>query len=95
MWMSGFIEVEGAGKPAIHPKLGIITQNAKLRRSMNDFPPLAWFTSRIDIPRCILNAELRITDDNGDEVAKPNLPNGWQNLVSLNRMALGFRKSDL
>jgi len=95
--MSGVIEVEGRGKPAVHPKLGVIEQNASLRRAMKDFPPLVWFTTEIDTPKCLLNARLfGIDKDSGERIdLSSRLDNATQghlsNLQALNRIALGFR----
>jgi len=44
IWMSGVIEVEGAGATPLHPQLGEFKHATSLRRGMHDFPPVAWFT---------------------------------------------------
>jgi hypothetical protein len=99
--MSGVIEVEGSGKPAINPKLGVIEQNASLRRAMKDFPPLVWFTSMIDIPNCLLNVGMiSINRTTGERIdLSSQLDFGTQkdfaNLQALNRIALGFRIADI
>jgi hypothetical protein len=62
MWMSGVIEVEGRGKPALHPKFGELRTDASLRRALKDFPPVAWFTSDISIPNCLRQKGIFFTD---------------------------------
>jgi hypothetical protein len=46
LWMSGYVLPEGKMKPARHPDLGVVQTDARFRRAMQDFPPVAWFTSR-------------------------------------------------
>ena len=58
LWMSGVIEVEGKASPVFHPKIGEINTNARLRRSMTDFPPVAWFTSQIEVPKYLMDVAL-------------------------------------
>jgi hypothetical protein len=35
---------------------------AKVRRALKDFPPVAWFTTRIDVPRVLIGSEIVIVD---------------------------------
>lgn len=49
IWMSGVIDVEGSQQKVIYPHLGEIGTDVLLRRSMTDFPPVAWFTRRMEI----------------------------------------------
>ena len=94
IWMSGVIELEGRSKGAFHPQLGEIQTDVKARRACIDFPPLAWFTSSIRIPRCLLDAKFMLSRQDGtdtkssifESVDKRELSNA----VALNRMALGF-----
>lgn len=90
IWMAGVIEVEGRSGPVIHPQLGELKLNANLRRAMRDFPPLAWFTTRIEVPNCLLRSSLMLQDKSTGatrEVARdPRLANA----IALNRIALGF-----
>jgi len=62
IWMSGVIEVEGKSKGVFHPQLGEIRTDAKVRRALKDFPPVAWFTTRIDVPRVLIGSEIVIVD---------------------------------
>ena len=95
LWMSGVIEVEGKGGPALHPQLGAIGINASLRRGMEDFAPLAWFTTRIATPNCILQAGIQFVDKTTGEPR--NLPVNQQlpNAVALQRVAIGFPVADI
>jgi hypothetical protein len=96
MWMSGVILPEGQMPPVLHPKLGEIHTDALLRRPMKDFPPVVWFTSRIDIPQCLLQTGLRFADkDSGQEVASESVSAEVSNAIALNRVALGFRIDDI
>jgi len=94
IWMSGVIELEGNSKGAFHPKLGEIQTDVKARRECLDFPPLAWFSSSIRIPRCLMDADFQMRDRNGKPIAV-DLLNGISsraiaNGIALNRVAIGF-----
>ncbi|MEG3089477.1 hypothetical protein [Sphingomonas sp. PB4P5] len=95
LWMSGVIEVEGKGGAALHPNFGKIELNANLRRRMNDFPPLAWFTTQVSVPNCILKAGIQFYDKTTGEPrdlpVDPRLPNA----VALQRVAIGFPIADI
>ena len=90
IWMAGVIEIEGKSDPVFHPDLGELTLDANLRRAMHDCPPLAWFTTRIEVPNCLLHSSLMLLDKSSGvtrEVARdPRLSNA----IALNRIALGF-----
>jgi hypothetical protein len=90
IWMSGVIELEGRSEGAIHPKLGKISTNALSRRSLNDFPAVAWFTSGIDTPKCLLNSAFVATDERTGEMRVIDLGADAVNAIALNRVALGF-----
>jgi hypothetical protein len=91
IWMSGKIKLEGQQPPAVHPKLGKITTNANLRRSMRDFPPLAWFTARISVPRCLVESVMLFRDEKtGEVIKKVRLGERESNAMSLHRIAIGF-----
>ena len=94
IWMSGVIELEGRGQTPVHPQLGDIDHAAMLRRPFRDFPPLAWFTRKIDVPRCLSGAAVILRDrKTGEELQRiddPKISHG----MALNRVALGFRLSD-
>lgn len=90
LWMSGVIEVEGQGRPALHPTLGEIAQTANLRRAFDDFPPLAWFTTQINPPRCITEAAIIFTDKTTGEPRDIPLMPGAANAIALHRVAIGF-----
>ena len=94
IWMSGVVELEGRSKGAFHPQLGEIQTDVRARRACTDFPPLAWFTSSIRIPRCLLDAKFMLGRQDGMEV-ETNIFEGvdkraLSNGVALNRVALGF-----
>lgn len=95
MWMSGVITVEGDDTPVLHPKLGELKTDTKMRREMTDFPPLAWFTTQISPPRCLTDAPLLgINKDTGAVITISSEP-GSMNAVALNRIAIGFRLADV
>lgn len=90
IWMAGLIELEGRGQEALHPQLGVINSNANLRRDMTDFPPLAWFTTQIDPPNCLVKAEVfGVNKETGVRV-ELELGDGAMNMIALQRVALGF-----
>jgi hypothetical protein len=88
IWMSGVVEVEGQSKPAFHPELGEIRTDALRRRSMKDFPPLAWFTQRIEVPRCLFPS-LYLASDSG-VVRELDVSEEVANGIAMQRVALGF-----
>lgn len=95
IWMSGLIKLEGQSAGAYHPQLGEIKTDAKLRRALRDFPALAWFTKRIDVPRVLVKAKFLGQKPNGEIVdfgkmlARENRE-AVTNGTALNRLALGF-----
>lgn len=93
IWMSGVIELEGNSKGAFHPDLGEIQTDVTARRPCIDFPPLAWFSRSIVIPKCLQEGAFLIQPRSGGErtsvdlgIDKRLLANG----IALNRIALGF-----
>ncbi|MBR1290129.1 hypothetical protein JQ568_12165 [Bradyrhizobium ottawaense] len=95
LWMSGVIEVEGQGAEAHHPQLGVIKNDVLRRRAMQDFPPLAWFTSEIAVPSCLRNTKLYFTDKTtGEPRYEDDAAGKLSDVIALNRVALGFRLSD-
>lgn len=91
IWMSGVIEVEGV----VHPHMGRITIDARLRRPMTDFPAVAWFTTRIEVPKVLMNAKLRILDQETGKVRREVVDPTIVNALALNRVTLGFRLADV
>lgn len=89
IWMSGVIQVEGAGEIPVHPKLGKLATDAAIRRTMNDFPPLVWFTRQVATPKCLQNISLYIVKPDG-ETQRFDLDEKMANLIAMNRVALGF-----
>lgn len=63
LWMSRYIALEGNSKGVIHPELGEIHTDAALRRPMRDFPPLVWFTTRIQAIACPTQAGWALRDE--------------------------------
>lgn len=95
LWMSGVIAVEGDDEPVIHPKLGELKTDTKMRRAMTDFAPLAWFTTKIDCPRCLTDAPVfGIHNETGERIDIATEP-GSMNLIALNRIAIGFIASTI
>lgn len=96
IWMSGVIQVEGQSKGALHPKLGEIKTDASLRRALRDFPPVAWFTTRIDIPKCLIESRFVAVDkDTGERIMEIDANVAQANAIALNRVALGFPIADI
>jgi hypothetical protein len=97
IWMSGVIEIEGKGRDAFHPHLGVIkSDTVGLRRACRDFPPLAWFTVNRNVPGCLLNTMLAFIDPATGEPTAPNtLEQKFSNTIALNRLALGFKAADI
>lgn len=95
IWMTGIIELEGRSSGVHHPALGEIKTDALARRQMADFPPLAWFTTEISVPKCLLKAGFYAVDRNTGEQWKLDLGEGTSNAIALNRIAIGFAISDI
>lgn len=95
IWMSGVIQIEGNAQAVPHPELGVILTDPLARRDMKDFPAVAWFTTRIDIPRCLVDLSLFIIDrETGDKNAIDVGPE-VAHAIALNRVALGFPIAEL
>ena len=90
IWMSGFIQVEGKSEGVFHPHLGEIKSNASLRRGLTDFPPVAWFTTRIEIPNCLRSETLVYRSKDTGEMKELHLDEKMSNGMALQRIALGF-----
>src|SRR5260370_7685865 len=92
IWMSGVIEVEGKSKEVFHPQLGEIRTDAKVRRALKDFPPVAWFTTRIDVPKVLMSTEIVFVDRETGELELDRLKTNAEipNALSFNRIALAF-----
>lgn len=96
IWMSGVIQLEGRGENALHPDLGEIGQSTALRRALRDFPPLAWFTTKIDVPNCLLKSNLVFVDKvSGEKRAEIGPGMEVANAIALQRLALGFPIADI
>jgi hypothetical protein len=112
IWMDGVLKPDGPGTDIIeHPKLeaGIkLGAREKLRRACQDFPPLVWFTTRILIPKCMMDGELVVQFQDGPpsegvlrevfselETAMQNISTAdCMNFQMWNRIALGFPIAD-
>lgn len=91
IWMSGVIQVEGKSEGVFHPRIGEIKTDALTRRSMKDFPAVAWFTRRIDIPRVLTQGVTlysidKVTGKRKEIESDP----GSSNAMAMNRVVLGF-----
>lgn len=95
IWMSGLIEVEGKSEGVFHPQLGEIKTDALARRSMTDFPPVAWFTTNINVPHVLTNARFFTQDKVTGRKKGIDIGSGVANAIALNRVALGFRIADI
>lgn len=95
LWMSGVVEVEGKSEGVLHPQFGEIHTDALARRAMEDFPPVAWFTRRIDVPRCLVQSALYLLDKQTGEKREYNVEGDVAHALSLNRVALGFPVAEI
>jgi hypothetical protein len=92
--MSGVIQLEGHGGDVLHPQIGRVKTDVKVRRECKDFPPLVWFTRRTEIPNVLLNVELFVEDKLGRRLSVEEtreIANG----IAMHRVALGFPISDI
>jgi hypothetical protein len=95
LWMSGVIQLEGRSEGAMRPVLGEIFTDANLRREMRDFPPLAWFTTDINVPRCLIDVGFKGKSKvTGEIIDLPNVE-GLGHAITLQRMAIGFPIADI
>ena len=101
IWMSGVIDLEGQTKEGLHglvyhPQLGRILDGAKLRREFNDFPKLAWFTRRLEVPNVLIKAKMMGERPDGEIIDFGRMADFGKhahqlgNMLALNRLALGF-----
>lgn len=95
IWMSGVIQVEGRSEGALHPAFGRISTDVSARRAMKDFPAVAWFTKRIDIPKVLTGASLYATDRQTGQLREIKVSDAEVNAIALNRLAIGFAVSDI
>ena len=96
IWMSGQLRVEGQMDPVYHPELGELRTDAFQRRAMTDFPPVLWFTRRLEIPRVLVaTAYLFVDKETGAQRGRIDLDADISNAITLHRLALGFRRSDI
>ena len=94
LWMCGAIKPEGSMPDVLHPQLGRVVTDARFRRPMKDFPPLAWFTRRIEIPRCLQSNEVRFVLPDGSTTALET-SRDVANAIALNRFAIGFELAEV
>ncbi|PAQ03766.1 hypothetical protein LRP31_35000 (plasmid) [Mesorhizobium mediterraneum] len=95
IWMSGVIQVEGKSEGVFHPRLGEIKTDALARRAMKDFPPVAWFTRRIDIPNCLVASTMFGVDKKTGVKKEITLAVEQANAMAMNRLAIGFPVGDI
>jgi hypothetical protein len=95
LWMSGVIELEGRSPPVVHPQLGEVRTDALARRALKDFPPVAWFTTEIAIPRCLQQTRLFFVDQaTGGIRHEESADRQISDALALNRVAIGFRLTE-
>lgn len=95
IWMSGVIDLEGRSVGAVHPAFGEVFTDPLARRPMKDFPALAWFTTNIDIPKCLIAMAMLTKDKATGEEKRIDLTPEMANAYALQRMAIGFRIADI
>ena len=94
IWMSGVVQVEGKSEGAFHPHLGEIKTDSLMRRACEEFPPVAWFTTRIEIPECLIRSALFFIKETGEK-KEIKIDTKISHAMTLNRVALGFRIADI
>jgi hypothetical protein len=90
IWMSGVIDIEGKPRHAVHPVLGEVGPAPSLRSEVKDFPPLAWFTTRLEVPNCLVRYTLVVVDRQTGERIEHDVGGEVSHGLALNRVALGF-----
>ncbi|MBB6013505.1 hypothetical protein HNR59_002894 [Aquamicrobium lusatiense] len=96
IWMSGVIQVEGKSEGVFHPRLGQIQTDALSRRALNDFPAVAWFTTRIEVPNVLTRGiSLFAVDNVTGERKDLQSTSDAANAIAMNRVALGFAISSI
>lgn len=95
LWMAGVVAVEGGDEPVYHPRLGKLQTDTKMRRAMQDFPPLAWFTTQIECPKCLTDAPVYGVNPETGERIDISVGPGAMNPIALQRIALAFRVADI
>ncbi len=98
LWMAGEIRPEGATSDITvpHPHLphGVRCPPANYRRALVDFPPVVWFTTRVDVPGCMRVIRAVITDKDGN-TREEDLDRATADAFTWKRVALGFRVADV
>lgn len=95
IWMSGIVEIEGRQQAPLHPELGEVQFDPRFRRDFVDFPPVAWFTTELSVPKCLLQQSLCLLNKETGEVTEVRLSEREARALSLHRVALGFRASEI
>ena len=95
IWMSGAIEVEGHSEPVLHPHLGTLQGDIRFRRACDDFPTVAWFTTDLNVPKCLIQTSLFFKKPDSADAIEMSIDAPVANAISLRRMALGFRLTDI
>ena len=95
IWMAGSVLVEGQGRTPLHPVLGEVQSDPRYRRAMSDFPAVAWFTTDINVPQCLIQHSIFLKDPKTGNVVEKWLNKDEAAAISLERVALGFRIADI
>jgi len=95
IWMSGVVQVEGKSDGAFHPQLGEIKTDALARRDLKEFPPVAWFTTRVETPRCLIDSRFFFISKKTGEKMEIEVDVKMAHAIALNRVALGFPIADV
>ncbi len=62
---------------------------------MEDFPPVAWFTTQASRPNCLQKSTLFFVNDSGEVLAELDSSDELAKAIELNHIALGFRIEDI
>jgi hypothetical protein len=80
-------------------RAGLIGRGALFQRhsllGIIHFPPVAWFTSQIEVPKCLMDVSLYTEDKITGERKEIKLGAETANAIALNRIALGFPISQI
>jgi hypothetical protein len=91
----GAIEIEGQQEAPLHPQLGIIYTGLRFRRPCKDFAPVAWFTTEISVPKCLVQSSLFLKKEDSSETLEIPMSKVLSNGIALHRIALGFPASEI
>lgn len=91
IWMDGYLLREGEQKNAVGPGGMVIQSPLEERRACIDFPPLVWFTTRIDVPKCIQTEPILFNKDG----SRAEIDKKFLRFIKGDSVAIGFRAHEI